>query len=118
MVNNSSKKSKLTKKRIANRKRLGWKPSDLNKPPRVYRKLSNSQLETLKNNGISKNRYYERLSNGWSEKDAMTVPTRKYTKITPQEEKWMEESGVDSTTFRTRVSRNMDRETAAKKPKK
>ncbi|MEC5376804.1 hypothetical protein VWJ19_00210 [Staphylococcus hominis] len=100
-----------------NRKRLGWSKSDLNKPTRKYNKVTKEEAEILKKNGVSKNRFYNRLHKGWTREKALNFPLRTYQKITEEERRLMEQSGVDESTFRTRVSRNMDRRKAASMPK-
>ncbi|HCV2365122.1 hypothetical protein FAF40_01500 [Staphylococcus haemolyticus] len=100
-----------------NRKRLGWKKSEMNKPTRKYNKVTAEEAEILKRNGVSKNRFYNRLNKGWTREKALNFPLRTYHKITKEERRLMKESGVDEATFRTRVSRNMDRKKAATMPK-
>lgn len=113
------KERKMTiKKRVYNRRSLGWDEKDLYKPARKYKRLSEDEQSLLDKNGISKEIFYNRIHAGWNRDKALNKPLRKYTRITEQEKKWMEESGVDSLTFRTRIARNMSREDAAKKPKK
>lgn len=106
------------KRRVYNRKSLGWDEEDYYKPARTYRKLSDEESNLLKENGISKEIYYNRVHAGWDRQEALTKPLRKYNRISEQEKAWMEESGVDPLTFRTRIARNMDREKAAKMPKR
>lgn len=72
----------------------------------------------LKMNGVSKERFYGRLTSGWTRKDALMKPVIKHQRITKEEKRLMEENGIDSHTFRSRVSRNMNRLEAATKPKR
>lgn len=85
---------------------------------RKYEKMTDEEKMMLFENGISKKRFYSRLTSGWSRQKALSVPVMKYKKITDEERRLMEISGVDNHTFRSRVSRNMDRIEAATKPKR
>ncbi|OEL08248.1 hypothetical protein [Staphylococcus equorum] len=121
MYHNNSKKIKKSSlkksKTISNRKRLGWKKEDFNKPVRKYNRLLKEEDEKLKQSGVPLELFYNRLYNGWDREEALTRPQRKYTKISDEERHLMEENGIDETTFRTRVSRKMNRYKAATTPK-
>lgn len=88
------------------------------KPKRKYEKVSEKEQMMLKKNGISKERFYGRLTSGWTRKDALMKPVIKRQRITKEERRLMEKNGIDNHTFRSRVSRNMDRLEAATKPKR
>lgn len=114
MVHNNSKNAKT----ISNRKRLGWKKEDFNKPIRKYNRITDEEAAKLKESGVSTDLFYNRLYKQWNREEALTTPKKKYTKISKEERRLMEKHGVDETTFRTRVSRKMDRYKAATTPKK
>lgn len=116
MAHNNNKEIK--RKMKANRKRLGWKQSDLERPTRRYDKITKEELEILKANGITKQTFANRRYKGWSRDKALHTPVRQYQRITEEERNLMKENGIDEETFRTRVSRNMNRIEAAQKPKK
>ncbi|HAR5547580.1 TPA: hypothetical protein I1T43_002316 [Staphylococcus aureus] len=88
------------------------------KSKRKYQMISRIELYYLEKNGISKRRFYERVSKGWSREKAMKKPVNKHIKITEEEKRLMKENGVDNKTFRARVCRNVDRKEAATKPKR
>lgn len=88
------------------------------KGKRKYEKISNEEEKMLESNHISKERFYCRLTSGWSRKDALTKPVIQRQKITEEEKALMRKHGVDNHTFRSRISRNMDRIEAATKPKR
>jgi len=85
---------------------------------RKYEKITEKEQKLLELNDISKERFYGRLTSGWTRKDALMKPVIKHQRITKEERRLMAENGIDSHTFRSRVSRNMDRIEAATKPKR
>ncbi|MBI5973921.1 hypothetical protein [Staphylococcus caledonicus] len=88
------------------------------KNKRKYQSISQNEEQYLIKNGISKSRFYERVTRGWSREKAMTKPVNQHIRITEEEKRLMKENGVDNKTFRARISRNMDRKEAATKPKR
>lgn len=88
------------------------------KKKRKYQKITEKEEMLLCENNISKERFYSRLTTGWTRKDALTKPVIKHQRITEEEKELMKKNGIDSHTFRSRVYRNMDRIEAATKPKR
>ena len=85
---------------------------------RKYEKVSLKEEESLNENNISKERFYGRLTSGWSREKALNKTVIQRQRITEEEKQLMLENGIDNHTFRSRVSRNMDRYEAATKPKR
>lgn len=85
---------------------------------RKYEKVSLKEEEILNENNISKERFYGRLTSGWSREKALNKIVIQRQRITEEEKQLMLENGIDNHTFRSRVSRNMDRHEAATKPKR
>lgn len=85
---------------------------------RKYQKITDKEEKLLKENGISKERFYGRIATGWDREKALKKAVAYHHKITDEERKLMKENGIDNHTFRTRIARNMNRKEAATKPKR
>ena len=88
------------------------------KNKRKYQFITPEEERLLNKNGITKERFYGRITSGWSRSRALNEPVIQYQKISKEERALMNKNGIDSHTFRSRISRNMNRKEAATRPKR
>lgn len=81
-----AKRNGITYQKFYNRvMNLGFDPMEAATKQSI--KQSNNNLAIAIKNGISKNTYYQRIHNGWSEEDAMTIPVVKNKRYFNREQK-------------------------------